>query len=149
MYKLMATPFEALPRPIYLMSIFILSALTHTLLYYPINRTLNFYPYLYFFSINGFGCLAERYYRQLTGKRVEGGIGRIWVWVIILVAAQPWVEQDLSSGWAGAMRDVLASEPEKSIVIWATGKLGWGPTAGETEKLIGPAPKNWFRSIGQ
>lgn len=123
----MAQPFAWLPKPLYIMLIFTISALFHIILYYPRKYELIVYPYMLFYLANGIGCVAERAYRQVTGKRVGGLVGRIWTWTVLYLASQPMVASEFSTGWFGAMRAIFATQPQTSMVCWLVYALGWGP----------------------
>lgn len=62
---------------------FLASGLFHELGMYVVNRGLD-HRVILFFALQGVGVLLERLYRKVTGRRVGGWTGRIWVWVLIL-----------------------------------------------------------------
>jgi hypothetical protein len=106
------------------------------------HRRVIVWAYMYFFVPNALGCIGERLFRQITGKRVGGWWGRIWMWSVVLYFSQAWVEEDLASGWAGSMRGGI--KPEQSIVVWAMSALGLGPLAGEFKEICGAGPDSWM-----
>jgi hypothetical protein len=42
-----------------------------------------------FFASQGPILIGERLWRQVTGRRVGGPIGRLWVYFVMFIAAQP------------------------------------------------------------
>jgi len=61
------------------------------------------YTAVAFFGSQGFVLLGERYWRRVTGRRVGGWPGRLWVYFIMFVAAQPMVDAWLRRGLGGGM----------------------------------------------
>ncbi|KAJ7134718.1 hypothetical protein C8R44DRAFT_870321 [Mycena epipterygia] len=56
-----------------------------------------------FFAAQGPILIGERVWRQVTGRRVGGLIGRLWVYFIMFVAAQPLVNAWHMRGLGGGM----------------------------------------------
>jgi hypothetical protein len=55
-----------------------------------------------FFFWSGVGCALEAAFRGVTGKRVRGAWGRLWMWTFFLVTAKPAVSAWLDSGIGGS-----------------------------------------------
>ncbi|CAD6580694.1 MAG: hypothetical protein TREMPRED_002807 [Tremellales sp. Tagirdzhanova-0007] len=126
-YLLLATPFSYLPRPIHVISVFLISSLLHMTIYYPLRQQFIVGPYLSFFVGCGVGCVLERQFYHMTGKRVDGRWGMLWTWTFMLVVSVPIVEYEWSSGWTGAMRGELSRNKQFSMVEWLVWSLGFGP----------------------
>jgi len=71
-----------------LLGTFVASGLVHECGMYTMNRGFDFMPIL-FFALQGPILIGERVWRGVTGKRVGGWAGRLWVYFVILVMAQP------------------------------------------------------------
>ena len=71
-----------------LLGTFIASGLVHECTMYAMNRGFDFMPVL-FFALQGPILIGERVWRKATGKRVGGWSGRLWVYFVMFVAAQP------------------------------------------------------------
>lgn len=93
------------------------------IIYYPLIHNFNFWPTLYMFMAPALLCSAERLYKNITGKRVGGWAGRIWVWVGFVVCMYPGVVSLTENGWVAALRNEIAGE--KSVVEVVLWKLGW------------------------
>jgi hypothetical protein len=130
-YTTLSRPFASLPRALYILAIFTISALYHIIIYYAREHIVIAYPYLLFYLANGLACLAERQFRHVTGRRVRGVYGWIWTWSFLFLVGQPTVDSEFSTGWAGCLRDVFSKEPDKSMVVWLVHALGWGPSPAE------------------
>jgi hypothetical protein len=65
------------------------------------------------FVLAGLGVVAEGTFRRLTGKRVQGLLGRVWTWSFMAVVAGPavdaWADAGVgaSAGAAGPMDLVM------------------------------------------
>lgn len=103
-----------------------MSVLHHLITYWPLEHKVHAYPYLLFFLGNGLGCILERAYYKITGKKVHGILGAIWVWTVMYNLSQPIVSTEYSSGWVGEMRGPFSEDPWTSLVAVAVYKLGWG-----------------------
>lgn len=115
------------------MSVFLVSALYHLALYYPIQQQLDFYPYLLFFGMSGFGAVLERQYLKTTGKVVGGVWGAVWLWTWLVVWSQPLVAYEYRTGMTGAMRADLATAKQGSLVLWVAYWMGYGPSPLDVE----------------
>jgi hypothetical protein len=129
MFLHMAKPFEALPRPLYLLSIFIISTIFHIVLFGARQHKWAIYPLTLFYAGTGVACLLERVFRQVTGRKVGGIIGRVWTWTVLYLLSQPMVTYEYGMGWMGAIRGPFTEEAQNSMVVWAAYRLGWGPSA--------------------
>jgi len=74
-----------------LLGTFVASGLFHECGMYTMNRGFDFMPIL-FFALQGPILIGERVWREVTGKRVGGRAGRLWVYFVMLVMAQPMSE---------------------------------------------------------
>ncbi|ORX35112.1 hypothetical protein BD324DRAFT_652826 [Kockovaella imperatae] len=127
-YLLLAKPF-AFNRPLHILTIFFISALYHLVTYYPVHHTIYpAWPYLLFYLGQGVCCILERGYYKYTGRKVSGFSGMIWTWATVFVLSRPMVAHEWSSGWAGAMRDSLAKDPNSSPIVQIFHRLGLGPS---------------------
>jgi hypothetical protein len=70
-----------------------------------------------FFVLAGAGCAAEQSFKRLTGRKVQGGWGRLWAWAymtaIAPVISVPW----LNSGYGGN-RVIPAGGPGDYIIAF-------------------------------
>lgn len=124
---MLASPFQRFGKAIHILAVFTISGLFHVAVFYAPAKRLVIYPYMIFYVGQGVGCIAERAFYRLTGRRVGGIAGWIWTWTFMYLTALPTVEHEYASGWVGVMRDVLSKKPEQSLVVWAVYALGWGP----------------------
>jgi hypothetical protein len=122
-------PFENLPKSIYILLIFLASALFHIIISIPFT-TGNPTSYLIFYFLQGIGCIFERLYRQCTGRRVGGWSGRVWTWTWMILTAGTMVVEYYRTGWVGMMRGKLhegGMSPADGLARWigvGTGKEG-------------------------
>lgn len=135
--QFLAKPFESLPRPLYIVLVFFWSAAYHIVCYYPRRHRWVIYPHIHLFVGSGFACIAERAFRQVTGRRVCGRLGRIWTWTVLYMLIQPLVSYDYSSGWIGVWRGSLVKMPEVSPAVNTAYLLGLGPSASEIRQSQG------------
>lgn len=106
----------------YIPRIFLGSAIHHMLLIYPFIGTFSFRPNLIQFMPLSAGCMAERLFYRLTGKRVRGWIGRAWTWSVFLGACYSGTRGWYEVGWAGWYRsDLEGISPVEKILGW----MGW------------------------
>jgi hypothetical protein len=113
-------PFENLPKSIYILTIFLASALFHIIISIPFGDS-NKTPYLIFYTSQGVGCILERVYRNITGKRVSGWRGRIWTWGWLMFWAGSMVSEYYRTGWIGLVRGSLhegGMSPADALVKW-------------------------------
>lgn len=113
-------PFENLPKSIYILIIFLASALFHIIISIPFGDSTKT-PYPIFYTSQGVGCTLERVYRNITGKRVSGWSGRIWTWGWLMVWAGSMVSEYYTTGWIGLVRGSLhesGMSPADALVKW-------------------------------
>lgn len=67
---------------------FIASGLFHELAIYSMGRGFD-HTVTFFFALQGPILICERLWRRLTGRRVGGMPGRLWVYFVMFVGAQP------------------------------------------------------------
>lgn len=78
-------------------------------------------PYLTFYLSQGIGCILERYFRNITGKRVGGWSGRIWLWSFMIISCGGMVGEYYRVGWVGMMRGALVEHglsPAEGLASW-------------------------------
>ncbi|WVF71752.1 hypothetical protein IAT40_006560 [Kwoniella sp. CBS 6097] len=68
------------PRGIYYSCFFIVSGLIHCPLYFPLAKAFHVLPFFTTFTLYGVGCILERIFKRITGKKVGGWSGRVWTW---------------------------------------------------------------------
>jgi hypothetical protein len=71
-----------------LLGAFVASGLFHECSIYTLGRGLD-HTVTLFFASQGPILIGERLWRQVTGRRVGGPIGRLWVYFVMFVGAQP------------------------------------------------------------
>jgi len=83
-----------------LLGTFLASGLFHELGMYMVCRGLD-HRVTFFFTIQGVGVLLERVYKRVTGRRVEGWFGRVWLWIFIFgfgqVCSDAWLSRGLGA----------------------------------------------------
>jgi len=67
---------------------FLASGLFHACSMYSTHRGLD-YSTIAFFASQGLVLVLERLWRRFTGRRVGGWMGRLWVYFVLFVGAQP------------------------------------------------------------
>ncbi|KAJ3751675.1 hypothetical protein EV360DRAFT_89488 [Lentinula raphanica] len=98
-----------------LLGTFVASGLFHELAIYAMGR--GFDPVVpLFFALQGPVLLLERLWRVVTGKRVGGWIGRLWVYLIMFVLAQPMIDSWHKRGLGGGMVIPPFISPAKSML---------------------------------
>ncbi|KAJ6605687.1 hypothetical protein B0H10DRAFT_2076689 [Mycena sp. CBHHK59/15] len=85
-----------------LLGTFIASGLYHEVSIYAMGRGFDHIVTL-FFAAQGPILIGERLWRQVTGKRVGGRLGRLWVYFIMFIAAQLMVNSWHVRGLGGCM----------------------------------------------
>lgn len=130
-YLIAARPVRHFGRAAHMLAIFTISALMHIAFFYPRKHQLIVRPYLVFYYGNALACLAEREYKRRTGNKVGGAVGWIWTWTVLFLVAQPSMDVELGTGWAGCMRHTFAIQPEMSPVVWLVWAAGYGPSPAE------------------
>lgn len=71
-----------------LLGTFVASGLFHECAMYGMNRGFDWVPVL-FFAAQGPILIGERLWRKVIGRRVGGWIGRLWVYFVLFILAQP------------------------------------------------------------
>jgi len=56
-------------------------------------------PTMFFFVIQAAGLIAERMFRQVTGRKVGGIWGNVWVIAFLLITVQPMAEVWINRGY--------------------------------------------------
>nr|XP_031863042.1 uncharacterized protein CI109_001519 [Kwoniella shandongensis]KAA5530114.1 hypothetical protein CI109_001519 [Kwoniella shandongensis] len=96
--------------PLILAFSFILSGLMHAYGQFLMHPVPSLLPIASFFLLSGLGCAGEVVFKRITGHKVRGFWGRMWIWFFILLtgrlAAQAWLESGLGGSlltypWAG------------------------------------------------
>lgn len=117
----------AFSRPLQLMAAFAFSGLYHVVLYHPFTHSFVWWPHMTFWLGCGTGCLLERAFYKVTGKRVEGWWGRLWFWSWIILVSQPQVRFELESGWVSRARAMALERPEERVTNHILALVGIGP----------------------
>ncbi|KXN88083.1 hypothetical protein AN958_07542 [Leucoagaricus sp. SymC.cos] len=99
-----------------LLGAFIASGLFHECAMYAMNRGFDFIP-VFFFALQGPILIGERVWRKVTGKRVGGWIGRLWVYFNMFVLAQPMINSWHRRGLGGGMVLPPMFSPMRLFVI--------------------------------
>lgn len=107
---------------------FVASAFLHASIFSMMDSGFIIWPYLASFGGFGVVCALERGYGKLTGRRVGGWAGRIWMWSCMLVVSEPIVAHMYANGWAGCMRGSYGTMRWMSLVEWSVWALGLGPS---------------------
>ncbi|KIM89143.1 hypothetical protein PILCRDRAFT_813054 [Piloderma croceum F 1598] len=81
---------------------FIASGLYHECAMYGMGRGFDHRPPM-FFAIQGPLLVLERFWKMMTGRRVGGWPGRLWVYFVILVLGQPMLDSWHTRGLGGGM----------------------------------------------
>jgi hypothetical protein len=129
-FILWSRPFHTLPKPLYILSIFAASAVFHIIIYYPMTKQLIILPYFTFYLSQGIGCILERAVYKVTGKKVGGWLGRMWMWTWLVFTGKGMVEEYYRIGWVGMMRGTLVLNglsPAEGLGRW----LGIAPEVGK------------------
>lgn len=102
----------SLTRSIGILAAFVISGLMHEFgLWYATSPDLSFRTTI-FFAAQGLGVVLESSFRKLTGYRVQGWVGRVWMlswlvgWGRLMIDA--WMEQDAVSVDLDRMRSYLS-----------------------------------------
>ncbi|KAJ7147049.1 hypothetical protein C8R43DRAFT_538601 [Mycena crocata] len=85
-----------------LLGTFIASGLYHECSMYAMGRGFD-HTVTLFFAAQGPILIGERLWRKITGRRVGGPIGRLWVYFIMFIAAQPMINSWHMRGLGGGM----------------------------------------------
>lgn len=92
---------------------FIASGLFHECSMYAMGRGFD-HTVTIFFALQGPLLIFERLWRKITGRRISGWMGRLWVYFILFIAAQPLVNAWHRRGLGGG----LVIPPFMSPVRW-------------------------------
>ncbi|KAF8170229.1 hypothetical protein K438DRAFT_1921236 [Mycena galopus ATCC 62051] len=85
-----------------LLGTFLASGLFHECSMYTMGRGMD-HTVTLFFAAQGPLLVCERLWRQVTGRRVGGTIGRLWVYSVMFIGAQPMVNAWHVRGLGGGM----------------------------------------------
>ncbi|KAK7044787.1 hypothetical protein R3P38DRAFT_2690550 [Favolaschia claudopus] len=106
-----------------LLGTFVASGLFHECSIYTLGRGLD-HTVTVFFASQGLLLIGERVWRQVTGKRVGGTIGRLWVYFVMFICAQPMTNAWHVRGLGGAMVIPPLISPTRIIVDLVRRSLG-------------------------
>jgi len=81
---------------------FIASGLYHECAMYSMGRGFDYSPCI-FFGLQGPILILERMWKKFTGRRVGGLMGRLWVYTILFIGAQPMINSWHRRGLGGGM----------------------------------------------
>ena len=82
--------------------------------------------YVLVFALSGCGAAAEVIYKRLTGCKVGGWKGRIWMWSFMLSISGYWSRPQYAVGLALALRKIYEDVPALSLVEQAAKAMGYG-----------------------
>ncbi|KAF9444336.1 hypothetical protein P691DRAFT_837665 [Macrolepiota fuliginosa MF-IS2] len=85
-----------------LLGTFVASGLFHECAMYSMNRGFDRTPVI-FFAAQGPILIGERVWKKVTGRKVGGWLGRLWVYVVVFILAQPMVNSWHRRGLGGGM----------------------------------------------
>ncbi|KAK7056894.1 hypothetical protein VNI00_002612 [Paramarasmius palmivorus] len=94
---------------------FIASGLYHELAIYGMGKGFSIHPPL-FFSMQAGILVLERLWRVVTGRRVGGWYGRMWVYFVMFVLSQPMVDSWHRRGLGGGMIIPVWVSPSKYLL---------------------------------
>ncbi|RDB18044.1 O-Mevalon transferase yanI [Hypsizygus marmoreus] len=95
---------------------FIASGLFHECAMYSMGHGFNHTAPL-FFALQGPLLILERWWRKVTGRRVGGLWGRLWVYFIVFITAQPMVDAWHRRGLGGGMVIPPFISPTKLLLV--------------------------------
>ncbi|KAF8967083.1 hypothetical protein BDZ97DRAFT_1728478 [Flammula alnicola] len=101
---------------------FIASGLFHECAMYSMGRGFD-HSATVFFAAQGPVLFLERKWRRVTGRRVGGTVGRLWVYFIMLICAQPMVNAWHRRGLGGGMVIPPVLSPTRLILLPLARKL--------------------------
>lgn len=55
-----------------------------------------------FFWLSGLGVTGELFFRRITGRRVKGVLGRVWMWMFLYWSSTGALEAEFQSGLGGS-----------------------------------------------
>ncbi|KAI0252389.1 hypothetical protein BJV78DRAFT_1275003 [Lactifluus subvellereus] len=76
-----------------------------------------------FFLLQGGSLIGERIWKKVTGRRVDGFLGRLWVYFDIIILGQPLVDAWHRRGLGGGMVIPPEISPARLVIIPAIRKL--------------------------
>jgi len=76
-----------------------------------------------FFLVQGGSVIGERIWKKATGRRVDGLLGRLWVYFDIIIIGQPLVDAWHRRGLGGGMIIPPRLSPARFVLIPAARKL--------------------------
>ncbi|KAG7088335.1 hypothetical protein E1B28_012342 [Marasmius oreades] len=94
---------------------FIASGLFHESAIYALGNGFDYAPPL-FFTMQAFLLVLERLWRRFTGRRVGGWYGRLWVYFVMFVLAQPMTDSWHRRGLGGGMVIPPFISPAKTLL---------------------------------
>jgi len=99
-----------------LFGVFIASGLFHECAMYSMGRGFDHNVSL-FFTMQGPIMIFERLWRKVTGRRVGGWPGRLWVYFVLFILAQPMVDAWHRRGLGGGMVIPPFISPVRSLLL--------------------------------
>ncbi|GMK57996.1 hypothetical protein CspeluHIS016_0500280 [Cutaneotrichosporon spelunceum] len=75
-------------RVTYMLLVFHFSGLLHIIGHLGMEPVPDLFRIYAFFMVSGFGCVAERAFRSITGRRVRGVVGWIWTWTFLITSGR-------------------------------------------------------------
>jgi hypothetical protein len=96
---------------------FIASGLWHECTMYAMGKGFSWTPILFFAAQTGL-LAGERVWRKVTGRKVGGWLGRLWVYFVIFVLSQPMGECIIYLIYSGLHISLLSSGFMASPRIW-------------------------------
>jgi len=101
---------------------FLASGLFHACSMYSPLRGFD-YSTMAFFASQGLVLMFERLWKRITGRKVGGWIGRLWVYFIMFVCAQPMVDAWHRRGLGGGVVIPPLFSPMRIFVLPLVGRL--------------------------
>jgi len=101
---------------------FLASGLFHACSMYSPRRGFD-YSTTVFFASQGLVLMFERLWKRITGRKVGGWIGRLWVYFIMFVCAQPMVDAWHRRGLGGGVVIPPLFSPMRIFVLPLVGRL--------------------------
>ncbi|KAG9023166.1 hypothetical protein FRB95_013476 [Tulasnella sp. JGI-2019a] len=97
-----------------LMSVFIISGLVHDIGLWGFGKGTDPWHMVGFFWLQSVGIILEGFWRRITGRKVQGGWGRVWTWIWLICTSHIAVEAWLLKGIGGAVNLV----PDEFRPVW-------------------------------
>ncbi|WVQ94491.1 hypothetical protein IAU59_001570 [Kwoniella sp. CBS 9459] len=91
-----------LTSPLILSVSFFLSGAMHALGQFTLDPSPPLFPIFILFPLSGLGCALEVQFKRITGRKVRGVLGRIWVWTFMLASGRLGAVAWLESGVGGS-----------------------------------------------